>query len=141
MIFILDAKCLACAVLRAALLASWFAPPPALAAAGCAKTPTSPLVVNVRQKGAKGDGRTDDTAALQAALDKVAGTGGTVLVPDGVYMVDAASERRLKIRNDTTLKLSPGATIKAIPNGAQSYALLTVTGVIQRDGHRRHARR
>jgi polygalacturonase len=128
LIFILDAKGVACAVLSAALLASWFAPSPALAAAGCAGTPASPLVVNARQKGTKGDGRTDDTAALQAALDKVAGTGGTVLVPDGVYMVDAASERRLKIRNDTTLKLSSGATIKAIPNGAQSYALLTVTG-------------
>ena len=100
----------------------------AFAAAGCAKPAASPLVVNVRQKGAKGDGRTDDTAALQAAFDKVAGTGGTVLVPDGVYMVDAASQRRLKIKNDTTLKLTAGATIKAIPNGAQDYALLTIAG-------------
>jgi hypothetical protein len=128
LIFILDAKCLASAVLSAALLWPWFAPSPALATAGCAKPPASPLVVNVRQKGAKGDGRTDDTAALQAALDKVAGTGGTVLVPDGVYMVDAANQSRLKIRNDTTLKLSPGATIKAIPNGAPNYALLTLAG-------------
>jgi polygalacturonase len=111
------------------LLASFFASGQALAAAGCAKTPASSLVINVREKGAKGDGRTDDTAVLQAAFDKVAGMGGTVLVPDGVYMVDAASERRLKIRNNTTVKLSPGATLKAIPNGAQGYALLTVAGV------------
>ena len=96
------------------------------AASGCAKAPTSAVVVNVRQNGAKGDGSTDDTAALQAAFDKVAGSGGTVFVPDGIYMVDAVSERRLKIRNDTTLKLSPGATIKAIPNGPKDYALLTV---------------
>jgi hypothetical protein len=60
----------------------------------------------------------------------VGGTGGTVLVPDGTYMVDAVSnERRLKIRKDTTLKLSPGATIKAIPNGALNYSLLTIANV------------
>jgi Pectate lyase superfamily protein len=126
---IMHAKCLAGTALAVLQLAPFFASGPALAAAGCANAPASTLVINVREKGAKGDGRTDDTGVLQAALDKVAGTGGTVLVPDGVYMVDAASERRLKIRNDTTLKLSSGATIKAIPNGAQSYALLTVSGV------------
>jgi polygalacturonase len=102
----------------------------AFAASGCAKPPVSSLVVNVRYTGAKGDGQTDDTAALQAAFDKVGGTGGTVLVPDGTYMVDAVNnERRLKIRKDTTLKLSPGATIKAIPNGALNYSLLTIANV------------
>jgi polygalacturonase len=125
----MHAKCLAGIAMAVLLLASFFASGQALAAAGCAKTPASSLVINVREKGAKGDGRTDDTAVLQAAFDKVAGMGGTVLVPDGVYMVDAASERRLKIRNNTTVKLSPGATLKAIPNGAQGYALLTVAGV------------
>ena len=125
----LDTKCLTYAVLAAALPPLFFAPSPVLAGPGCAQLPTSPLVVNVRQNGAKGDGHTDDTAALQAAVDKVAGTGGTVLVPAGVYMVDAVTtERRLKIRNDTTLKLSPGAIIKAIPNGAKDYAVLTITG-------------
>jgi len=49
----------------------------------CATAPKSPLVVNVKDKGAKGDGHTDDTAAIQAAIDEVAGTGGTVLVPKG----------------------------------------------------------
>lgn len=120
-----------CATLALGLLAGALSPasPARAATEGCAKAPTSPLVVNVRQKGAKGDGRTDDTAALQAAFDKVAGTGGTVLVPDGVYMVDPVSTTgRLKIKNNTTLKLSPGAVIKAIPNGAQDYALLTIAG-------------
>ena len=129
MLSLKDATRMACGLLSAALLVACLQPQAALAAAGCAKPPASPLVVNVRQKGAKGDARTDDTAALQAAFDKVAGTGGTVLVPDGVYMVDAVGDRLLKIRNDTTLKLSPGATIKAIPNGSQNYAVLTVAGV------------
>jgi hypothetical protein len=42
--------------------------------------------VNVKDKGAKGDRTTDDTAAIQAAIDKAGGTGGTVLVPKGTYM-------------------------------------------------------
>ena len=31
--------------------------------------------------------RANDTAQIQKAIDEVAGTGGTVYVPDGVYMV------------------------------------------------------
>ena len=62
-------------------------------------------------------------------------------MPDGTYMVDAVSnERRLKIRKDTTLKLSPGATIKAIPNGALNYSLLTDRQRGERHGLRRDAR-
>src|SRR4029078_11356648 len=35
------------------------------APAGCAEAPASRHTVNVRDKGAKGDGRTDDAAAIQ----------------------------------------------------------------------------
>ena len=125
----MDTKCLAGIALAVSLLAPFFASRPAVAAAGCDTRPTSPFVVNVRQMGAKGDGRIDDTSALQAAFDKVAGSGGTVFVPDGTYMVDAVSDHRLKLRTNTTLKLSPGATIKAIANGSGGYALLTVADV------------
>jgi polygalacturonase len=44
-----------------------------------------------QRQGRKGDGETDDTAAIQAAIDEVGGTGGTVLVPKGTYMVDAVA--------------------------------------------------
>jgi hypothetical protein len=54
----------------------------------CVTAPKSPLIVNIRDKGAKGDGRTDDTAAIQAAIDEVGGTGDTVLVPKCTYMVE-----------------------------------------------------
>lgn len=37
---------------------------------GCAAPPTSSLVVNVKDNGAKGDGATDDTAAIQAAMNR-----------------------------------------------------------------------
>jgi len=39
------------------------------------------LVLNVRDFGAKGDGVTDDTAAIQAALDTASANGCTVVVP------------------------------------------------------------
>ncbi len=106
------------------------APAPSKAAEGCAKPPAAPLVVNVKSKGAKGDGRTDDTAAIQAAIDDVAGTGGTVFVPNGTYMVDAAGKKtRLMLKSDMTLKLSERAILKAIPNDAEHYALLTISDV------------
>lgn len=96
----------------------------------CAPPPPSPLVVNVKDKGAKGDGRTDDTKAIQAAIDAAAGTkGSTVLVPAGAYMVDADHKKNLKLKSDMTLKLAAGATIKAIPTHKAHYAVLAIWNV------------
>jgi hypothetical protein len=100
---------------------------PSRALEGCAEAPASPLVVNVKQKGAKGDGRTDDTAAIQAAIDEIAGTGGSVLVPTGTYMVDAVGKSRLALKSDMTLKLSKDATLKAIPNDSDKYSILLIS--------------
>jgi Pectate lyase superfamily protein len=94
----------------------------------CGKPPSSPLVVNVRDKGAKGDGSTDDTASIQAAIDEIAGTKGTVLVPDGTYLVDAVGKGRLTLKGGMTLLLSPGATLKAIPTSEQYYSILFIRG-------------
>jgi len=49
--------------------------------------PDDPKAVYVQELGAKGDGKADDSAALQAAIDKVATTrlGGTVFIPSGRY--------------------------------------------------------
>jgi hypothetical protein len=97
---------------------------------GCVVAPKSPLVVNVRDKGAKGDGRTDDTEAIQAAIDEVGGTGGTVLVPGGTYMVDAVKKkRRLALKSDMTLKLAKDAILKVIPNDSRKYSVLTISDV------------
>ncbi|MGB6387950.1 MAG: glycosyl hydrolase family 28-related protein [Methyloceanibacter sp.] len=117
-------------LVAALLLATGLVPPGALAQPGCAPAPASSLVVDVKDKGAKGDGRTDDTAAIQAAIDAVGGTGGTVIVPAGTYMVDAASKkRRLALKSDMTLKLADDAMLKAIPNNSKKYAVLTISGV------------
>jgi Pectate lyase superfamily protein len=119
--------------LRSLALAACLISPEAMAQSrdpqGCAPEPTSTLVVDVKDKGAKGDGKTDDTAAIQLAIKEIAGTGGTVLLPDGTYMVNAKGKNRLKVKSDITLKLSTGATLKAIPNDSKSYSVLSISGV------------
>ncbi len=43
------------------------------------------IPVNAIEFGAKGDGKTDNTAALQSAIDAAAPTQGTVHIPAGIY--------------------------------------------------------
>jgi parallel beta-helix repeat protein len=94
----------------------------------CAPDPTSKLTKNVKDYGAKGDGTTDDTAAIQAAVNAVAGTGGTVLIPDGTYLVNAVVQNSMGIRlgSSMTLSLSSGAVLQAKPNASANYAILAV---------------
>lgn len=50
-------------------------------------------------------------------------------MPDGTYMVNAEGEDRLRLKSDMTLKLSTGATLKAIPNSSKKYSVLSISGV------------
>jgi polygalacturonase len=45
-------------------------------------------IINVKDYGAKGDGTTDDTTAIENAIAAVPAAGGVVYFPAGVYMVD-----------------------------------------------------
>ena len=56
-----------------------------------APKPAARRIVNARDLGAKGDGLTDDTAALEAAL-KQAAPGGTLLLPTGTYAISKTIE-------------------------------------------------
>ena len=68
-------------------------------------------VRSVRAFGAKGDGKTDDTAAIQAAIDDLPEAGGAVRVPSGTYLVN-----RLVLRSGTTFLGSGQATVlEALP--------------------------
>lgn len=50
-------------------------------------------VVSVKDFGAIGDGVTDDTAAIQAAINSLGTTGGTVYLPPGQYKVTSTLTR------------------------------------------------
>jgi polygalacturonase len=77
-----------------------------------AKTPRSDLRLDPRDFGAKGDGTTKDTVALQTALDRcVVLGGGQVAVPAGVYLTGA-----LRLGSNTTLVLDEGATLQGSPD-------------------------
>lgn len=57
-------------------------------------------VFNVKQYGAAGDGATDDTAAIQATIDAVPASGGTVMFPPGTYIVVPTQTRGLAIKSN-----------------------------------------
>lgn len=86
-------------------------------------------IVSVRDYGALGDGVADDTAAIQAAVDAVAGQSGIVDIPDGTYRINAVQGVHLK--SQTTLQLAPQATLQAIPNALEHSHILRVRDVEQ----------
>jgi polygalacturonase len=83
--------------------------------------PVAKVHVNARDLGAKGDGTTKDTLALQQALDRANLLGGgEVLVPPGEYLTGA-----LMLRSNTTLNLAEGASLLGSPDIAD-YPLTQV---------------
>jgi polygalacturonase len=63
--------------------------------------------LNVRTFGAKGNGETQDTVAVQAAIDAAARAGGgAVVVPPGRYPV-----ARIELKSHVTFHLDKGATL------------------------------
>lgn len=68
------------------------------------------MIVNIKDFGAVGDGKTLNTAAIQKAIDTVGEKGGIVLIEDGVYMTGTIiykSNVEIRIESDATLLGSP----------------------------------
>ena len=88
--------------------------------------------LNVLDFGAKGDGQTKDTAAIQKALDACGDNGGgTVLVPEGIFLTGS-----LTLRANTTLQLSARADLLGSPDIAD-YPIENVRWEGEfREGHR-----
>jgi polygalacturonase len=76
-----------------------------------ADTPLPSKNFDVRKFGAKGDGATYDTEAIQKALDECGkANGGTVIFTPGIYL-----SKPLTLRTMTTVLLEEGATLLASP--------------------------
>jgi len=74
-------------------------------------TSAKQLYFDVRAFGAKGDGTSIDTPAINAAIDGAANTGGgTVIFPAGVY-----ASYSIHLKSNVALFLQQGATILAAP--------------------------
>jgi parallel beta-helix repeat protein len=93
-----------------------------------APAPTSSRTASVKDPayGARGDGVSDDTAAIQKAVNALAGSGGTLSFPGGTYMVNAVPG--ILVQGGLTLQLAADAVLAVIPNAAQNYSVLTVAG-------------
>ncbi len=74
------------------------------------KTKHEFVTLNVRDFGAHGDGRTDDTACIQAAI-LTCPPDSRVLVPEGVFRFT-----HLFLKSGVTLELAEGAVLSAIPD-------------------------
>lgn len=89
------------------------------------------LIINVRDYGATGDGVTDDTVAVQAAID-AAPNGGGVVFPRGIYKVSS-----LKVRaHGVTLSgdARRGVRISRL-SGSGSAPLIEMSGTGSLDNH------
>lgn len=74
-----------------------------------AEPPAAEQIFDVRQFGAKGDGRTLDTAAIQKALEECRRAGaGIVRFSAGTYL-----SKPVFLYSHTTLQLDPGAVLQA----------------------------
>jgi hypothetical protein len=97
-----------------------------------AASPRDVAGVNVQLYGARGDGRSDDTAAIGRAID-AAGDGGAVYFPPGTYLVSATlrpkSDQFFYSLGAATLKAKPGVpgfTMFAVAAGPAEFERLTL---------------
>ena len=76
-------------------------------------------VYNVRDFGAKGDGQTLDTAAVQAAIDACnKDGGGTVLVPAGTFQIGT-----VELKSNVTLHIAAAGKLLGSADGKQYHAV------------------
>jgi polygalacturonase len=77
---------------------------------------------NIRDFGAKGDGKTLDTEALQGAIDACTRDGGgTVLVPSGTFVIGTT-----ELKSNVTLHLAASATLLGSGDGKHYHAVSAI---------------
>ena len=74
-------------------------------------------VFNVKDYGAKGDGETLDSPAINKTIEKCSEAGGgTVFLPPGTYLSGS-----IRLKSNITLHLDRGSVLKAAPNSMRVY--------------------
>jgi hypothetical protein len=87
------------------------------------------ILYNVKLYGAKGDGYTDDTAAVQATIDAVGSYGGTVYFPPGSYKVTST----IYIRKNNIILQGSGpdsTTIFAVGDYGDTFVIEPAAGQV-----------
>src|SRR5690554_498154 len=86
--------------------------------------------IDVKWFGALGDGSTDDTVAIQAAIDF-----GSIVFPSGTYMVDGndpagpGGRQGVRVPSNRAISWLDGAEVRVIPNSNTGYNAFLVDQV------------
>ncbi|PYI55430.1 glycosyl hydrolase family 28-related protein [Paenibacillus flagellatus] len=81
--------------------------------------------MNVKWFGAKGDGVTDDMAAIQSTINATfARGGGTVFLPKGTYLVSPSGSTRIVLRDNVDLLGEGTATVVKVKDDAGDYGMV-----------------
>lgn len=83
-------------------------------------------MINVKQLGARGNGRSDDTAIIQRALQLAGSRGDTVYFPKGVYMVNP--EKSLRVSSGTTILGEGRSSVIKASSSRFGWELVRVDG-------------
>jgi polygalacturonase len=108
-----------------------------LAATGAAPKPPSAGTCDARSYGARGDGQTLDTAAIQRAIDDCSTNGGAVLLSGGTFLSGT-----IVLKDHITLRIMPGTVLQGspriedyVPYPPQDVPAIFVDGSTQNKGN------
>ena len=84
--------------------------------------------VNIKKFNVIPNDQVEDTVKIQKAVDFMSKRGGGIIrFPKGLYLIDAT--KSIKLKDNITLKFEKGSILKAIPNSADGYEILSIHNV------------